>query len=330
MSRKVATIKDVASELGVSTSTVSRILNGKNQRNEELVQKVKEAAKRLNYQVNTTARGLRTNRSGFVGIIVPDISDDFFASVFSGIEEVTDAEGYNLLICQSNEHKDKEEQLVNSLIACNVEGVLISVTQETENTEFLDALDQMGKKVVMFDRVIKQNQYPYVETNDFDGTYKAGKYLINRGCRSFLYLGLFESLENNRQRLGGYNQSLKESGLALCTTAYVEDITNTSAILDQHWKPGRFDTIVCYNDIIAAECLAYFGAKGVKVPEEVSVCGFDNRSLCRYTQPTLTSVVQPTKRLGALAVHTLLGLINDTDVEPIELENDLKVRASTK
>lgn len=327
---KIATIKDVANELGVSTSTVSRILNGKNQRNEELVKKVKDAAKRLNYQVNTTARGLRTNKSGFVGIIVPDISDDFFASVFSGIEEVTDTEGYNLLICQSNELKEKEEQLVTSLIACNVEGVLISVTQETNDTEFLDSLDQMGKKVVMFDRVIKQQQYAYVETNDFDGTYKAGKYLISRGCKSFLYIGLFESLENNRQRLGGYNAILSESGLNQCSTAYVENINQTEAIIEKYWTKDNFDTIVCYNDMIAAECLAYFRAKGINVPDEISVCGFDNRSLCKYTQPTLTSVVQPTKSLGALAVNTLLGLINDTPVGAVELENDLMVRGSTR
>ncbi|WP_421870993.1 LacI family DNA-binding transcriptional regulator [Marinoscillum sp.] len=326
---KIATIKDVALALGVSTSTVSRILNGKNQSNQELVEKVHAVAKKLNYQVNTTARGLRTSKSGLIGIIVPDISDDFFASVFAGIEEVTEAEGYNLLICQSNESKEKEQQLVKSLIACNVEGLMIAVTQETEETSFLDDFANMGKKVVMFDRVIRQNVYPVIETNDFDGTYNAGKQLIDRGGKNFLYVGLFESLENNRQRLGGYEAVLKENSLKLQGTVYVEDLHRTAQILDTHWNES-IDTILCYNDMIAAETLAYFNERGLKVPEQVSVCGFDNRPLCRYTHPTLTSVVQPTKRLGALATHTLLGLINETDVEPMELENDLIVRGSTR
>lgn len=326
---KIATIKDVALALGVSTSTVSRILNGKNQSNQELVEKVHAVAKKLNYQVNTTARGLRTSKSGLLGIIVPDISDDFFASVFAGIEEVTEAEGYNLLICQSNESKEKEQQLVKSLIACNVEGLMIAVTQETEETSFLDDFANMGKKVVMFDRVIRQNVYPVIETNDFDGTYNAGKQLIDRGGKSFLYVGLFESLENNRQRLGGYEAVLKENNLQLQGTVYVEDLHRTAQILDTHWNES-IDTILCYNDMIAAETLAYFNERGLKVPEQVSVCGFDNRPLCRYTHPTLTSVVQPTKRLGALATHTLLGLINETDVEPMELENNLILRGSTR
>ncbi|HCX21180.1 MAG: hypothetical protein CMB80_32840 [Flammeovirgaceae bacterium] len=325
---KVATIKDVASALGVSTSTVSRILNGKNQSNKDLVEKVQEVAKKLNYQVNTTARGLRTNKSGLIGIIVPDISDDFFASVFAGIEEVTEAEGYNLLICQSNERKDKEEQLVQQLIACNVEGLMISVTQETDTVNFLDSFANMGKKVVMFDRVIRQNTYPVIETNDFDGTYNVGKHLIKTGSKKFLYLGLFENLENNRQRLGGYEAALADSGLNLERKAYVEDIQETANILQRNWDES-IDTIVCYNDMIAAETLAYFNEKGIRVPAQVSVCGFDNRPLCRYTQPTLTSVVQPTKRLGALATHTLLGLINESDVEPMELENNLILRGST-
>ena len=326
---KVATIKDVANALGVSTSTVSRILNGKNQSNTDLVEKVQAVAKELNYQVNTVARGLRTNKSGLIGIIVPDISDDFFASVFAGIEEVTEAEGYNLLICQSNERKDKEEQLVQQLIACNVEGLMISVTQETDSVDFLDNFASMGKKIVMFDRVIRQNTYPTIETNDYDGTYNAGKHLINNGSKNFLYLGLFENLENNRQRLQGYEDVLKESGLKLAGKAYVEEVQNTSNILDANWN-ASIDTVICYNDMIVAETLAYFNSKGILVPEQVSVCGFDNRPLCRYTQPPLTSVVQPTKRLGALTTHTLLGLINETDVNPMELENDLILRKSTR
>ncbi len=326
---KIATIKDVAKALGVSTSTVSRILNGKNQSNKELVEKVQEVARKLNYQVNTTARGLRTNKSGLLGIIVPDISDDFFASVFSGIEEVTEAEGYNLLICQSNESKEKEQQLVKSLIACNVEGLMIAVTQETQDTAFLDDFVNMGKKVVMFDRVIRQSTYPVIETNDFDGTYNAGKHLIKSRGKHFIYVGLFESLENNRQRLGGYEAILKENGLMLQDKIYVGDIHNTPLLLHDKWDES-IDTILCYNDMIAAETLAYLNEKGIKVPEQVAVCGFDNRGLCRYTQPTLTSVVQPTRRLGALTTHTLLGLINETDVAPMELENDLILRGSTR
>lgn len=327
--QKVATIKDIAKELGISTSTVSRILNGKNQRNEELVNRVKETAIRLNYQVNTSARGLRTRKSGLLGIIVPQINDEFFAEVLSGIEQVADARGYNLMICQSNESREKEEQLVKSLILCNVEGVLISLTKHTNDLSFLRSIHSASKKVLLFDRVIRQEEFYYIQQNDSRGTYTAGRYLIQRNSRKFLYLGLSRDLNNDHERLSGYNRVMEEFGLEMCKVAYVEEFDRVHRILTDAWDPS-YDTVVCYNDHIAAEVLAFFNEKNIAVPDQVAVCGFDNRSLCKYTSPMLTSVEQPTRLIGQLAANTLLGHLNNSDFQRYRLENNLIVRGSTR
>lgn len=329
MDQKVATIKDIAKELGISTSTVSRILNGKNQRNEELVNQVKETALRLNYQVNTSARGLRTSKSGLIGIIVPHINDEFFAEILAGIEEVAEARGYNVMICQSNESPKKEEQLVKSLILCNVEGILISLTKRTTDLSFLQSIHSANKKVLMFDRVIQQDEYHYIEQNDSLGTYSAGKYLISRQSKKFLYLGLSASLKNDLERLLGYDRVLEEHNLERCKVAYVEEFDRVQGILEKVWD-ASFDTVVCYNDHIAAEALRFFAGKNIHVPAEVSVCGFDNRSLCKYTKPTLTSVEQPTRQIGQLATNTLLGHLTNSDFQFYVLDNDLIVRDSTR
>lgn len=326
---KVTTIKDIAKELGISTSTVSRILNGKNQRNEKLVAQVQEAAKRLNYQVNTTARGLRTNKSGLVGIIVPDIVDEFFASALSGIEKVAEERGYNLLLCQSKESNEKEYDLVKSLLACNVEGILVSVSQNTPDVSFLDLLKNSGKTAVLFDRTIEQDRYKCIKSNDYIGSYKAGEHLIQKGKKKFLYLGQSAILENDKQRITAYNDVLKEHGLPPCDTIYREDIYDLQAALADQFRSGKYDAVVTYYDMIAAEAMNFLKDEGIQVPEEVAVVGFDNRRVCRYLNPPLTSIDHPSRLMGEQALLTLLAELNDEEVEPVNLDTSLVVRGST-
>lgn len=325
---RAATIKDIARELGVSTSTVSRILNGKNQRNQKLVKQVQEAAKRLNYQVNTTARGLRTNKSGLLGIIVPYISDEFFSSALAGIESVTEMHGYKLLICQSNEDPEKEAEFVKSLLACNVEGILISVTRNTPDVSFLDVAKSAGKKVVMFDRVIDQPHYPCIRSNDWVGAFKAGQHLLRTGKSKFLYIGLSSSLAIDVERLGGYNQALKEAGEAPCETLYVSGMDAVQDQLSEIWQ-NQYDAVLGFYDEVAAEAMTFLKSRNVAIPGQVAVIGFDNRNFCKYTTPPLTSIEHPGHKMGDMAAQTLLGVLNEQDVEQVALETHLVVRASS-
>lgn len=328
---KAATLKDIADKLGVSKSTVSRILNGKNTRNKKLTAQVKRLARRYNYQVNTIALGLRTNRTKLIGIIVPKINDDFFAAILSGIEQVTEGEGYNLLICQTNESQKKELKLVKSLIACNVEGILISTSRETTSTDFIDVVKGSGKKMVLFDRVLRQTDFPSVTFNDFDGAYQAGKHMIGTGKRRFLYVGMSENLANDNDRRAGYNAALAECDLQPCDAIYIDQLENVrqsvAGVLDSH---RSYDAIACYHDLIAVEVLMELRERKIIVPDEVAVCGFDDRYICNVLSPSLTSVSHSALKLGASAANSLLALLRDEPVaQHFSFDGSLSIREST-
>lgn len=327
---RAATLKDIARELGISPSTVSRILNGKNQQNKKLVARVQEAAKKLNYQVNTAALGLRTNKTRLIGMIVPYISDEFFSSILAGIESVTEQRGYNLLICQSNESNEKEKKLVKSLIACNVEGILISLSRETNSLEFLDSLKESKRQVVLFDRVLRQNDYPFIPFDDQKAAYEAGEHLIQSGRKSFLYVGLSQNLQNDVERLKGYNAALKDHGLNQCVVRYPESVMETDKVLEKI-DLHAFDAIVCYYDLIAAEVIAYLKKIDMRIPEEMAVCGFDNRHICDFISPSLTSVDHSTTKMGQMAAETLFNLLNgdELSLKESDIQTSLVIREST-
>ncbi len=325
---KITTIKDIAIALGISTSTVSRILNGKNTSNSKLAEQVLATARELNYQVNTAAKGLRTNKTGMIGIIVPEIGDDFFGSVLSGMEEIADANKYNLLLCQSNESHDKEIELVNSLIACNVEGIVISVSKETQSLDFLNPFLALGKKVVVFDRTLTHPEIPAVIFNDWEGTTMAAEHLIETGHKSFLYVGLDKNLQNNKDRLSGYNQVLSQSNLPLCEEVYLDQWNFTSTDFKEIWN-NKYDAIVCFNDVIAARILSIAHEIDLKIPEQASVVGFDNRLYSQYTFPKLTTVEHSTRGMGKHVINLLTSLLNDTEIIPVEMSTELVLRDTT-
>lgn len=326
---RITTIKDIARELGISTSTVSRILNGKNTSNSKLAEEVLNTAKRLKYQVNTAAKGLRTNKTNMIGIIVPEIGDDFFASVLSGMDEEADAHRYNLLLCQSNESSEREMALVNSLIACNVEGVVVAVSKETQNLDFLNPLLDMGKKAVVFDRTLSHPDVPAVIFNDREGTTLAARHLVETGHKSFLYVGLDKKLQNNNDRLSGYNRVLQENDLPICTEVYFDQWEFTANDFKKIWDP-KFDAIVCFNDVSASRILTFAKELNLNIPEDVSVIGFDNRKYSQLTYPKLTTVERSTRDMGKYVISLLLSLLNETAIHPLELSAELILRDSTK
>ncbi len=328
--KPVATIKDIARELGISTSTVSRILNGLHQGNADLAKKVQETASKLNYQVNTAAKGLRTNKTNLIGLIVPDVGDDFFSVVLSGMERQAELNGYNLMICQSNDSMTKERNLIKSLIACNVEGILIASALETTDTSNLEMIKKSGKEAVLFDRPLANDLFPTVAFDDSLGTYLAGKHLIGEGHKRFLYLGLSKQLANDHDRLNGYDKALKESGLSNCKVIYVDDMPTTEEKLKAHWKSGEYDAVVCFNDIIAARALAFFNENKIPVPSEVSLMGFDNRVLCEFTFPKMSSVEHSARKMGEMAAEQLLKIISNSEIETKENIPKLVLRNTTR
>ncbi|MFY0598451.1 MAG: LacI family DNA-binding transcriptional regulator [Cyclobacteriaceae bacterium] len=320
------TIKDIAREIGVSASTVSRILNDKSVQNKKLIQRVKDKAKELNYQVNTAAAGLRTNRTKLIGIVVPEISNDFFAEILSGVEEASEANGYNLLICQSNESEEKERKLIRSLISCNVEGILISSSIDDEDEEIGTEALSAGKKVVLFDRVPAGAKLPFVTIQDYDGSYKVTKHVLEQGRKKLLYHGMDRKLTNDKERLRGVKEALKENGIHEVDTFYNEDsVTFIDKVLE-----GKYDALVCYNDDLASQDMAQLGNSGVKIPGDLMVTGFDNRSICTLISPTLTTINHSTRDLGRRAFEMLFSMLeSEESVENEVIPAELIIREST-
>ncbi|MFT6867329.1 MAG: LacI family transcriptional regulator [Cyclobacteriaceae bacterium] len=321
------TIKDIAREVGVSASTVSRILNGKATQNKKLVQLVKQKAKELNYQVNTAAAGLRTNKTKLIGIVVPEINNDFFAEVLAGVEEMTEASGYNLLICQSQESGEKELKLIKSLISCNVEGILISISLDNIlKDNVVSESIFFGKKVVLFDRIPINSTFPYVTIQDYEGAYKVTKHVLEQGRKKFIFHGFKKNLSNDTERLRGVKAALAEADINELEIVYSTDI----AILASLIREGGFDALVCYNDDLASKDIVGLLKKGIRIPEQLAVTGFDNRSICELISPTLTTVNHSTKDIGRKAAEMLLSMLDsDKEVKSLVLPAAVIIREST-
>lgn len=322
-----ATIKDIARATGVSVSTVSRILNGKSKQNKKLIALVKEKARELNYQVNTAAAGLRTNKTRMIGIVMPEINNDFFAEILSGVEEVVEQHGYNLLICQSHESVARELKIIASLNACNVEGILIASSIESHFGEDLaNEFIAMGRKVVYFDRVPVNVRSPYVTVNDFEGIYQVTDHLLKQGRKRLMYIGFNEVLTNNNERLRGFQEVLKYNDIAPLSIVYDPSEEELLKIVEEH----GIDAIVCYNDHIAAEILTFLKHGKILVPNDIAVTGFDNRHLCELLSPTLTSIDHSTTAMGITAAELLFRAINASDtIDNIVLPTKLVVRESS-
>lgn len=281
------TIKDIARATGDSVSTVSRILNGKSKQKKPLITHVQQKARELNCQVNAAGAGLRTNKTRMIGIVMPEINNDFFAEMLSGVEEVVERQGYNLLICQSHESANRELKLIASLNACNVEGILIVSSIESYfDDKLANEFLAMGRKVVYVDRVPANVKSAFVTVDDFDGIYQITEHLIQQGNKRLMYVGFNEVLMNNSERLRGFIDALKVHGYEPPLIVYDPSQDKLLRIINEQ----TIDAIVCHNDLIASEILSSLKHGNIHVPSQIAVTGFDSRHLCELLSPTLTSV----------------------------------------
>ncbi|MEQ9299966.1 MAG: LacI family DNA-binding transcriptional regulator [Cyclobacteriaceae bacterium] len=288
-------------------------------------------ASELGYQPNRTAISLKTRNSRTVAAIIPDMEDDFFALAVKGIQSRLEEHGYMMILCQSNESAETEQHLIEEVLSFNVCGIVISLARESGAVPLLEDILETTP-VVQFDRYDPTTAIPYVSTDDSKGTYKAGRYLYDQGLRSFGYLGLSSDLKNDRERLEGYQQSLAEHNASLSAVDYIDDWGDSFDNSVRLWAE-QMDCIVCYNDIIAARVLISLSSHNIKVPDQVSVCGFDNRFFCDWLNPPLTSISRNTFQLGEQAAMRLLQDVDKSkeyaEIPPSD-EPTLIIRKSTK
>ena len=313
-----ASIKDVAREAGVSIATVSRVLNDIDVVNEETKKKVVEAIKKLGYRPNIVARSLKTQRTRTIGILIPDISSQFYPEIVRGAEDVANIYDYNVMLCNSDFDIDKEKEYLRVLKEKMVDGVLY-MSSSLEN-DILDLINELDVKTVLVETDDKNANLPSVTIDNIKATYETTKYLIDKNIKDIAFIGVSRD-DNNawRKRYTGYKNALEESGIAVKEElTYFHNLkveTGYNGVMEIMNKGGKPEAIVCASDEIAMGAINALRDKGLKVPEDVSVIGFNDIDLARAFYPKLTTVHQPMYDMGSVAMRMLIKLINNKVLE---------------
>jgi len=335
-----ATIKDIASELNVSASTVSRALKDYPGISNETKRKVKEVAEKLNYRPNAIALSLRKSRSFTIGVIIPEVVHFFFATVISGIEEVASSRGYNVILSQTNESLTREKSSIDTMLSNQIDGFLISFSKETTDFEHFSRLLNYGYPIVFFDRVPDIPHAISVMVDDRRGAYNATSHLISQGYMRIAHLSGPKNLKISQERARGYKDALANHGVSVDPALIIECAYGTSdegfKITERLFKSMKQkpDAIFANNDMAAVGAMLACKSLGYRIPEEIGIVGFSNWQFCSMIEPTLSSVAQPGFKIGVKATELLLDMIEkkidpDTITEPIVLETELLIRNSS-
>ena len=305
MRTKRITIYDLARELGVSASYVSRALNNHPSINEKVKEKVRKKAAELNYKHNSHAANLRQGSSKTIGVIVPHINQNFFSEAIAGIEEVCFENNHSLIICQSHELFKQECIAIDTLIHQNVDCILISVSAETQSYTHLDNIKKHNIGLIQFDRCMDQLIGYKVVNDNKEASYNAAKNLFQQGYKRIAFLGGPNHLTIFRLRKEGFLMALKESGLSIPYNFIVEDLLVNEKItqvvtelLSLKEPPDAFLTVSDYQSLVIMEIAE---SRGIKIPDQLGIFGFANEAFADLIKPSLSSVDQKSKELGKQA-----------------------------
>jgi DNA-binding LacI/PurR family transcriptional regulator len=335
MDRKSVTIKDIAKTLGISKSTVSRALGGRTDIHPETKKKILDLAKELNYEPNALAINLKQQRTNTIGVIVPETINRFFARAIGGIQKRADMAGVNVMICQSNESYITEKKNLQSLISTRVDGLVVSISRETDRSDHFQPVLQRGIPLVFFDRICEDIDTSQVYTDNFEIALEGTKHLIDQGCRRIAFISGPQHLSNSRNRLLGYCEALKQHGLPVLDP-YIIHSHYRSDKVEEYTRylmnlPQRPDAVFAINDYAAIEMMYLFRKNGIRIPEDIAVLGFNNENMGRFFEPSLSSIDYPAHEIGAAAADILINNIHhpELSVERRIVKSKLIVREST-
>ena len=332
---KHITIKDIARELNIAASTVSRALPNHPDISERTKDLVRDCARQLNYKPNIMASNLRTSKNTTIGVVIPELNHHFFSSILDGIEQTANEAGYNILICQTGEDVQKEIRSVQTLIGSRVAGMLVGVSKQTAQLHHLQEVLDNSIPLVLYDRPCPSLPCDQVVSDDYMGAFNAVEYLIQTGKRKVMFMSSSFQLEVSRRRYQGWRDALMRYHIPIHDNMIVECDTRSGAIIATPrilQSEDRPEAIFCVNDDCAAGVLHAAQIMGVKVPDELSICGFSNAPICRATVPMLTTVQQHGVAIGKRATMRLLKRLAGEDRIPQTemVPTDLIVRETTK
>lgn len=311
------TLKYIAKELNISVAAVSKALKNSPETSKETQQRVKDAAVRLNYQPNRVAQSLVNSKSHTIGVIVPNLSYPYFSAALNGIEEEAYKRGYSVLACQSMERNDKESKLVNHMLHSGVDGIIVSLAQHTHNIDLFRQVQNQKMPLVFFDRVTDDLNTSKVIVDNLAGAFGAVEHLYRIGCRRIAFMaGPLELVISNR-RIEGYKLALQKYKLPFDNSLLVhcefeqEKAVKVAMKLLSKKKPP--DAIFAFSDRIAVAASTAAKKKGLNIPEDIAIIGFNDEPIASMVSPTLSSVHQPIKQIGEIAARFLIDEIEGSN-----------------
>lgn len=317
--RKKVTLKQIAKELDVSISTVSKSLKNSLEISEDTRQKVQAFAKLYNYKPNNIALSLKNRKSKTICIIIPEIIHHFFATVISGVEHVANEKGYNVIVCLSDESFDKEVINMEMLANGSIDGFIISLSKETQQKRDFHHITEVinqGMPVVMFDRVTNDILCDKVIIDDNLAAFKATQLLINKGFKKIALISTVDYVSVGKLRTEGYIKALKSNDIKIDENLIlkIEDIDNFESQIEMLIANNELDAIFAVNEIFAVTAIKVAARLGKKVPDEISIIGFTDGIISKYSSPTITTVSQNGIKMGEKAAKMLL--------EKLEIEEE--------
>lgn len=311
-------IKDVAREAGVSIATVSRVLNDIDVVNEDTKKKVLDAIKKLGYRPNIVARSLKTQKTKTIGILIPDISSGFYPEIVRGAEDVANIYDYNVILCNSDFDSDKEREYLRVLREKMVDGVIYMSSSLEE--DMLDIINELDVKTILVETKDRHDRLPSVTIDNVAAAYDSTKYLIDKGLKNIAFVGVRQDIINAwGDRYVGYLKALRDNGLPLDEElVFLKNLkvtTGYEAVEKLISIDRKIDGIVCASDEIAMGVINGLREKGINVPEDISVIGFNNNVVASYFYPQLTTIKQPSYDMGSVAMRMLIKILNNKPLE---------------
>ena len=337
MKRKV-TLKQIARELDVSISTVSKSLRNSPEISEDTRQKVQAFAKLYNYRPNNIALSLKNRKTKTIGIIIPEIGHDFFANLISSIEQVANEHGYNVIVCLSNESFDREVINMEMLANGSIDGFIISLSKETQFREDFHHISEVisqGMPVVMFDRVTNEIFCDKVIIDDKSAAYNAVQYLIDSGKRRIALLTTAHDFSVVKFGADGYLEALRDNDLPFDERLIVkmEDVTHCDAQIDELFTKGSIDAVFAVNEVLAVTVIKIAARRNIRIPDQLSVVAFADGIISKYSTPSITTVSPDGAKMGMKAAQMLINRIENKDEDEMYrtevIETHLVNREST-
>lgn len=327
------TLKEIADSLNLSIATVSKVLNNKDHDISLITRTlVLEKAKEMNYSFNQIAKSMKTNQTKTFGFIIPDIKNSFFTDIATSVEQEAINFGYSIFLSNAYENLDREISQIKTLISKRVDGIIIAATNERnlqkESEVFID------RPIVSIDRKVNyKNVISSIVSDNSGGSYEACKYLISLGHRNIMYISGPKNTNTTKERKKGYLKALSDASIDINYNLirhgdYTIDFGYKNII--NHPISKNVTAILCGNDLIAVGVMKALKELGKEIPKDVSIIGIDNTDISSIVTPSLTTISQPSKTIGSLAVKTLMKYINGQNYKKyIRLKQKLIIRNST-